>query len=60
MGILCRDKNCGLLWHAAQVSGRFFLATVAIASPEAWIWWTGPWQEMQLGASGSPFAAACP
>ena len=39
---------------------RFFLATSEAASLELWIWWIGPWQEMQLGASGSPEAAAFP
>jgi len=40
--------------------GCFFLATGEAGSLEVCTWWMGPWQEMQLGASGSWEAAAFP
>jgi hypothetical protein len=59
-GILWRERNPGLLWQTAHVSGKFFLATGEAASFAGWIWCTGPWQETQFGASGSPLVAAVP
>ena len=60
MVIRRRVMSARFAWQRAQVCGRFARLTGEAGSVCRRIEWNGPWQSLQVEASGSPRAAAVP